>query len=172
MSFTLIVRASFFMLVWKETLDIIWPKAFAYNVFNIIIRQIATRKNDKHKKPYQRVKNKVDWISTDDVQWRPDHCQVCMVYCQNTTLSFLQPIVTLNIHERRQADLINIPFKRNSFYFWIFVIKEHFSKHTMFYARKSKKISKIANCISLYLHYFWFPTTFQYNSSWESRVLY
>ncbi len=53
----------------------------------------------------------------NDVQWLLEHCQVCMVNCQNITRALLQLIVALDVHERVQADNINMRTKFDCFYF-------------------------------------------------------
>ncbi len=149
--------------------DITRPQAFVYDAFDIIARVHAAGGHNGYKKTYQRVKNEAYGISRDDVQWLLEHCQVCMVNRQNITRAPLQPIVALNVHERVQADLIDMRTKPDGSFVWILHIKDHFSKHSMLYALTSKKSSEIAYYISLYVRHFGAPEIFQCDNGREFK---
>ncbi len=57
------------------------------------------------------MKNEAYGISKSDVQWLLEHFQVYMVNCQNITRAPLQPIVALDLHERVQANIIDMRTK-------------------------------------------------------------
>ena len=77
--------------------------------------------------------------------------------------------MALNVHERVQADLIDMRTKPDGSFVWILHIKDHFSKHSMLYALTSKKASEIAYYISLYVPHFGDPEIFQYDNGREFR---
>ena len=124
----------------------------------------------RYKKTYQRVKNEAYGISRNDVQWSLKHCQVCMINCQNITRTSLQPILALDVDEGVQADLIDMRTKPDGSYIWILHINDHFSKYTMLYTLTSKKASKIAYYIILYVCHFGAPGIFQCDYGREFKV--
>ena len=130
------------------------PQAFTYDAFDIIARIHGTGGHNGYKKTYRRVKNKAYGISKDDVQCLIEHSQVCIVNRQNITHALLQSIMTPDVHDRVQADIIDMRTKLDCFYFWILCIKDHFSKLTMFYSLTSKKASEITYYINLYVPHF------------------
>ncbi len=92
-----------------------------------------------------------------------------MVNRQNMSPESLQPIVALDVHDRVQADLIDILTKPDGSYIWILHIKDHSSKHSMLYSLTMKKASEIAYYISFYIRHFGAPRIFQCNNGREFK---
>ncbi len=132
--------------------DITKPQAFLYDALNHIQRIYTTGGHNSYKKTFQQVKKGVFGISKADVQWLLEHCQVCIMNKQNTTRSFLQPIVVTKGLGRVQADLIDICTKPDGKHMWIPHWKDHFSKFRMQYALTNKRPSEITYYISLFVH--------------------
>ncbi len=77
--------------------------------------------------------------------------------------------MTFDVHERVQADLIDILTKPHGSYVLILHIKDHFSKQTLFHTLTSKKAFKIAYYVSLYVCHFGAPGIFQCDNGREFK---
>lgn len=69
--------------------DVTRPQAFVCNAFDITPQIHAAKNHNGYKKTYERVKNKRNKSSRDDVKWLLGNFQVRIVDCQNITLIFL-----------------------------------------------------------------------------------
>lgn len=66
-------------------------------------------------------------------------------------------------------DLINIYIKLDNKYIWIFYLKDHFSKFSIFYTLENKKTLEIADNIRLFVCYLNILKILQYDNNWKLK---
>lgn len=108
-------------------------------------------------------------ISRNDVQWLLEHCQVCILNCQNFTSASLQPILVKEVMAQVQADLIDMRTKSDGEYVWILYLKDHLLKFSILYILKSKRLSKITYYISLFVRHLGIPGILQCDNGQEFK---
>ena len=120
-------------------------------------------------KTFASIQETVWGIRRQDVAQLVNRCQICFLNRPTNTKASIQPIIAERVLERIQIDLIDFRHTPDGQYKWVCHIKDHFSKFTILYALKSKRVSEVANCLSNFLMCFRPPKILQMDNGKEFK---
>lgn len=143
--------------------------ACTYDAFRHIVRAHSDIGHGGVTATYQELSRTVYGIARKDVQWLLPHCQVCLVNRPNTTRAPLQPIISQQVLERVQGDLIDMRHQPDGHYKWILHFKDHFSKFSVLYALTSKRAIEIADGFSMFVRHYDVPDILQTDNGREFK---
>jgi transposase InsO family protein len=108
-------------------------------------------------------------VTRAEVAWLLERCQVCLMSRKSTTKAPLTPIVSGQILERVQIDLMDFRAEPDGVYHWILHIKDHFSKYTVLRALKTKHSQEVANELANFVADFGVPIIMQADNGTEFK---
>jgi len=106
-------------------------------------------------------------ITKEQVQWLIRRCQTCLKNCPNRSCGELEPIISQQILESIQIDLIDMRHEPDEQFKWILHFIDHFSKFSCLAGLKSKRAVEVADAIAICIGQFEPAAIFQCDNGRE-----
>ena len=107
------------------------------DIFRVIEQEHLLEKHASQNMTWKAIKNTYYGISRDEVIFVVKQCEICHKKAANQSRGPLTPIISIELFERVQIDLINFRHQPDASYgpagpkyYWVMHIKDHFSKFT------------------------------------------
>ena len=97
--------------------------------FDVITRVHCQHAHPGKNKTFDLVRQDFYGITKEEVAWIVKHCRICLNNQPAISRQPLEPIISNNVFEHIQIDLIDMRLEKDSIYQWILHIKDHFSKY-------------------------------------------
>lgn len=145
-------------------------------IFRIIEQEHLLSKHAGQDATWASIRGTYYGISREEVKFLIKQCEVCLKKANNRSRGPLTPILSTELFERVQIDLIDFRHQPDApygstgpKYHWVMHIKDHFSKFTQLYPLQSKASAEVAMRMSEWIGAFGVPTIVQADNGREFK---
>lgn len=113
---------------------VIWPTEVSDVIARVHLKNLHTGRD----KTWVELDKRFYGLNKSEVMWVIDHCAYCLANKATATKAPLEPIISNQIFERVQIDLVDMRHEPSGRYKWVFHLKDHFAKFSFLFPLVSK----------------------------------
>ena len=145
-------------------------------IFRVIEQEYLLSKHAGQDTTWASIRGVYYGISRAEVKFLIKQCEICHKRAANKSRGPLTPIISTELFERFQIDLIDFRHQPDApygpagpKYHWVMHIKDHFSKFTQLYPLQGKSSAEVAMRMSEWIGAFGVPTIVQADNGREFK---
>ena len=157
-----------------------WPKdhqvVVENEIFGVIEQEHLLSKHAGQDTTWISIRGTYYGISWAEVKYLIKQCSICHKKAANQSRGLLTLIISTELFECLQLDLIDFRHQPNApygslgpKYYWIMHLKDHFSKFTQLYPLQAKSSAEVAMRMSEWIGAFGLPTIVQADNGKEFK---
>jgi hypothetical protein len=157
-----------------------WPKerqvVVESEIFRVIEQEHLLSKHAGQDTTWASIRGTYYGISRTEVKYLLGQCGICHKKAVNRSRGPLTPIISTQLFERLQVDLIDFRHQPDApygpsgpKYHWVMHVKDHFSKFTQLYPLQAKSSAEVAMRMSEWIGAFGVPTIVQADNGREFK---
>ena len=145
-------------------------------ILRVIEQEYLLSKHAGQNMTWAAIRNTFYGISRGEVEYLVKQCEICHRKATNRSRGPLTPIVSTELFERVQVDLIDFRHQPDApygpagpKYYWVMHVKDHLSKFTQLYPLQGKSSAEVAIRMSEWIGVFGVPSIVQADNGREFK---
>ena len=119
-----------------------------YHEINQVHKQLLHAGRDK---TWNEIQATCYGITREEVEWFTSHCKYCITHRPTATKGALQPLMTSEVGDRVQWDLVDMRAEPSGIYKWVMHSQDHKSRFMTLWPLVDKSAPVVANAVSYWL---------------------